>query len=84
LYIFTFILGIGNGNFLKNNIYADDFVCCFQSEAEANNFYHDLILRLKKFNLEISEDKAKIMPFGKYAEQNNKQKGKVNQKHLSF
>lgn len=55
--------------------YADDFVCCFQSETEANNFYRDLIVRLKKFNLEISEDKTKIMPFGKYAEQNNKRKG---------
>lgn len=55
--------------------YADDFVCCFQSETEANNFYCDLISRLKKFNLEISEDKTKIMPFGKYAERNNKRKG---------
>lgn len=54
--------------------YADDFVCCFQSETEAKGFYSDLVARLKKFNLEISEDKTKIMPFGKYAEQNNKRK----------
>lgn len=54
--------------------YADDFVCCFQSESEANNFYRDLILRLKKFNLEIAEDKTKIIPFGKYAEKNSKRK----------
>ena len=54
--------------------YADDFVCCFQSETEAKSFYFDLVARLKKFNLEISEDKTKIMPFGKYAEQNNKRK----------
>ncbi len=56
--------------------YADDFVCCFQSETEANNFYRALILRLKKFNLEIAEDKTKIIPFGKYAVRNSKRKGK--------
>lgn len=64
--------------------YADDFVCCFQSETEANNFYHDLIARLKKFNLEISEDKTKIIPFGKYAEQNNKRKGKGKPETFDF
>ena len=56
--------------------YADDFVCCFQSETEANNFYRDLISRLKKFNLEIAEGKTKIIPFGKYAVRNSKRKGK--------
>ena len=64
--------------------YADDFVCCFQSETEANSFYRDLIVRLKKFNLEISEDKTKIMPFGKYAEQNNKRKGKGKPETFDF
>lgn len=54
--------------------YADDFVCCFQSETEADNFYRALILRLKKFNLEIAEDKTKIIPFGKYAARNSKRK----------
>ena len=55
--------------------YADDFVCCFQSETEAKNFYHALIKRLKKFNLEIAEDKSKILPFGRFAERNCKRKG---------
>ena len=64
--------------------YADDFVCCFQSETEANNFYRDLIVRLKKFNLEIAEDKTKIIPFGRYAEQNNKRKGMGSPIHSTF
>lgn len=64
--------------------YADDFVCCFQSETEANSFYRDLTIRLKKFNLEISEDKTRIMPFGKYAEQNNKRKGKGKPETFDF
>lgn len=64
--------------------YADDFVCCFQSETEAKKFYRDLIVRLKKFNLEISEDKTKIVPFGKYTEKQNKRKGKGKPETFEF
>lgn len=46
--------------------YADDFVCMFQYEKEAQEFYKLLIERLKKFNLEIAEDKSRILPFGRY------------------
>lgn len=64
--------------------YADDFVCCFQSETEAKKFYRDLIVRLKKFNLEISEDKTKIVPFGKYTRKHNKRKGKGKPETFEF
>ena len=47
--------------------YADDFVCCFQYEDDARNFYEALKERLAKFGLEISEDKSKIIKFGRYA-----------------
>jgi retron-type reverse transcriptase len=56
--------------------YADDFVCCFQYESEAREFYKALIERLKKFNLEITEDKTKIMEFGRYAQFRCKDMGK--------
>ena len=46
--------------------YADDFVVMFQYKEQAKKFYELLIERLKKFNLEISEDKTKIMPFGRF------------------
>ena len=46
--------------------YADDFVCMFQYENEARKFYKLLIERLKKFGLEIAEDKTRIMPYGRY------------------
>lgn len=46
--------------------YADDFVCLFQYENEAQKFYQLLIKRLKKFGLEIAEDKSRILPFGRY------------------
>lgn len=47
--------------------YADDFVCCFQYERDAQAFYRTLKKRLAKFNLEIAEDKTKIVYFGKKA-----------------
>ena len=46
--------------------YADDFVCLFQYENEAQRFYQLLIERLRKFSLEIAEDKSRILPFGRY------------------
>lgn len=52
--------------------YADDFVCCFQVKEDAENFYHSLVKRLRKFHLEVAEDKTKIIPFGKYVERNLK------------
>ena len=49
--------------------YADDFICMFQYEHEANTFYTALEARLKKFNLELAKDKSKIMQFGRFAKQ---------------
>lgn len=46
--------------------YADDAVFCFQYENEAEEFYKQLIERLKEFNLEIAEDKTKIITLGKH------------------
>lgn len=56
--------------------YADDFVCCFQYKSEADAFYTDLVERLRKFNLEVAEDKTKIITFGRYAKGENRGKGK--------
>ena len=44
--------------------YADDFVCCFEKEEDAKMFYAELKDRLKKFDLELAEDKSRIIPFG--------------------
>lgn len=44
--------------------FADDFVCCFENKEDANGFYTQLIERLKKFGLEIAEEKTKIIRFG--------------------
>jgi group II intron reverse transcriptase/maturase len=52
--------------------YADDFVCMFQYENEANAFYKELIARLGKFGLELAEDKSRVIRFGRFAKQHSK------------
>ena len=53
--------------------YCDDFVCCFEKEEEARMFYAELKDRLSKFDLELAEDKSRIIPFG-----NNKSQEKFD------
>lgn len=53
--------------------YADDFVCCFRYEDEANKFYKMLEERLRKFGLELSKDKTKIVHFGRFARRNERE-----------
>jgi retron-type reverse transcriptase len=70
-----YVLDIWFNNFIKKKCkgqayivrYADDFVCCFQYEDEAKAFYEALKNRLDKFNLQVAEDKTKILYFGKNA-----------------
>ena len=45
--------------------YADDFVCAFQYKKEAERFYRALKARLRKFGLELSEEKTNIIPFSR-------------------
>lgn len=51
--------------------YADDAVFCFQYENEAKEFYQQLIVRLKEFNLEIADEKTKLINLGKNREEGN-------------
>lgn len=46
--------------------YADDFLVLFQYENEAKQFYELLKKRLEKFKLKLSEDKTRILPFGRF------------------
>lgn len=46
--------------------YADDFVVLFQYENEARKFYKMLKQRMRLADLELAEDKTKIIPFGRY------------------
>ncbi len=43
--------------------YADDFVCAFEFKEDAEWFYQELGPRLKKFELELAEDKTNLIQF---------------------
>ena len=45
--------------------YADDWVCAFQHEDDAERFYQVLPKRLKKFGLEVAEEKTNKLPFSR-------------------
>lgn len=64
--------------------YADDFVCCFQHEYDANRFYNALQNRLEKFNLSIAVEKTKIINFGRFAEEKCAKQGKKKPDTFDF
>jgi RNA-directed DNA polymerase len=45
--------------------YADDFVCAFEYQDDAERFYRALSKRLRKFGLELSAEKTRIIPFSR-------------------
>lgn len=49
--------------------YADDFVLLFQYKNEAEAAMAAIRQRLKKFSLEVAEDKTRILPFGRFAKE---------------
>lgn len=46
--------------------FADDFVCAFQYQDDAERFYKVLGSRLKKFGLELATEKTKIINFDRF------------------
>jgi RNA-directed DNA polymerase len=46
--------------------YADDFVCGFGREEDAQRFYSELEERLRKFELELAAEKTRVIPFSRY------------------
>jgi group II intron reverse transcriptase/maturase len=49
--------------------FADDFLACFQHRDEALRFLEQLQERLKKFDLEVANEKTHCIAFGRYARQ---------------
>jgi len=47
--------------------FADDFVGCFQFQEDAQNFQRQLRERFARFNLELAEDKTRLLLFGRFA-----------------
>jgi group II intron reverse transcriptase/maturase len=55
--------------------YADDFVLGFQYRSDADKFLGELRERLRRFNLELHDDKTRLIEFGRFAAQNYKRRG---------
>jgi RNA-directed DNA polymerase len=46
--------------------YADDWICAFQYQEDAERFFRVVKLRLKKFGLELSPEKSRIIQFSRF------------------
>jgi len=55
--------------------YADDFVIGCTNREDAEKLWEMLPARLRQFGLELSQDKSRLIEFGKMAYQRNKEKG---------
>jgi group II intron reverse transcriptase/maturase len=64
--------------------YADDFVVCFASKAEAERFRAEMIERLGEFGLEVEPSKTKILAFGPGADRMAKEAGKGKAETFDF
>lgn len=56
--------------------YIDDFVVCFQHQADAQRFQQVLAKRLAKFALALEPTKTRLVAFGRFAERDVKRNGK--------
>jgi len=64
--------------------YADDFIIGFQYQDDAERLHVELRARLKKFNLELSEEKTRLIEFGRFAEERRGERGQGKPETFNF
>ncbi len=64
--------------------FCDDVVVGFQYQQDAEGFLEALRKRFRKFNLELHEDKTRLIEFGRFAVQNRKRQGKGKPETFDF
>ncbi|MGA2497177.1 MAG: reverse transcriptase domain-containing protein, partial [Tepidisphaeraceae bacterium] len=64
--------------------YADDFVVGFQHESDARRFHEELRERFRRFNLELAEEKTRVIEFGRYAAERRSRRGDSKPPTFSF
>lgn len=64
--------------------YADDFIIGVQHKADAETLLKDIGERLNKFGLELSEEKTKIIEFGRFAKENQTKRGRRKPETFDF
>lgn len=55
--------------------FADDFLCCFECESDARAYQAVLPKRLARFSLSVSEEKTKLLRFGRFARRDCQRRG---------
>ena len=61
--------------YAEENRYADDFVICLQNKGDGERVLKALRERFAKFGLSLSEDKTRLIEFGRYAGANRDRRG---------
>jgi group II intron reverse transcriptase/maturase len=64
--------------------YADDAVLGFESRKEAEAFLEQLRERMQKFGLELHPEKTRLIEFGRFAEENRRQRGEGRPETFNF
>jgi RNA-directed DNA polymerase len=64
--------------------YVDDFVVGFQYKSDAEAFQQALVERMEKFGLNLHEEKTRLLEFGRFAEQNRKERGQGKPETFDF
>ena len=64
--------------------YVDDFVVGFQYRDDAERFEYELRERLKRFRLELHDEKTRLIEFGRFAAQNRKRRGERKPETFNF
>lgn len=64
--------------------YADDFVVCFQYEAEGKKVYQLMKDRLEVCGLEFAEEKTRLIEFGRFAKVNRANRGQGKPETFDF
>jgi group II intron reverse transcriptase/maturase len=64
--------------------FADDIVVGFQGKADAVRFWAELIVRMRKFSLELHPEKTRLLEFGPFAVENRKKRGEGKPETFNF
>lgn len=64
--------------------FADDFVAGFQYREDAERFWRELRERFGKFNLELQDDKTRLIEFGRFAAENRQRRGDGKPESFAF
>lgn len=64
--------------------YADDFVVGFEHREDAERFQGELLERMRKFELELHEEKTRLIEFGRHAASRRRERGERKPETFNF